>query len=51
MSFVAKNNVWPVNDVLVHSLNPVGKARIKAMIRRRRVASATNQFRAGKGGR
>ena len=47
------NDVWPVNGVRVHSLNPLGRQKMEAVIARRmsRRRVATNLFRAGKGGR
>ena len=33
------NNVWPSDGVVVHSLNPAGRARMQAVIDRRRATA------------
>lgn len=32
--WMEENNVWPVDGIRVHSMNPAGKARMEAVIRK-----------------
>jgi hypothetical protein len=32
--WMEENNVWPADGVIVHSMNPVGRARMESVIRR-----------------
>ena len=30
--FMERNNIWPINGVRIHSMNPVGRAKMEAVI-------------------